>query len=1080
MKRYQKELKNISSARIRSLICMILSCVFFVFICVPVYGDDWETAEGREQNSHLTIDLIGYKEGYSAILYDNSNGLPTSEANDIVQSDDGFLWIGSYAGLIRYDGNVFERLDSSTGITSVKCLHYDSKGRLWIGTNESGVFLMEKNEFRSWSTEDGIGSASIRAIAEDPDGRIYIGSTGGVSVMDENLNVTDLNEPELESQFIQSLACSKDGKIYGLTNDGDGFILEDGKMSAFLSHYDKDFGIVTCLYPDPDAPGYIYYETINGLMLHADYNNISETMSFIDMGNLAQTLNITYSNKRLWFCCRNGIGVLDQGSIVPLENIPMNNSATDMTTDYEGNLWFVSTRQGVMKIVPNQFTDIFAKYGLQKAVVNSTCMLDGTFYIATDDGLIAIDQNGNRLDNITVDEARFASVDNTESNGPFNLLSMLEGARLRSLTVDSKDRLWISAWRQYGVLCYDHGSLTIYSDTDGLFSNNVRRVEEREDGSYIVAVTGGVNVIKDGAVVAGYANDDGIENTEILTVEPGKNGDILCGSDGGGIFVLTDHGTIHIGKEEGLTSEAVMRIKYDEQHDVYWIVTGNSLAWMSSDYQLHTIKNFPYANNFDLYKGKNDMMWILSSNGIYVTSAVSLLNDSAKNPLHYGIPNGLPCIATANSYSWVTENGDLYIAGSTGVAKVNINTPYVNISNLKASIPYIEADGEMLYPDEGGGFTIDSSVRKLTIHPYVFNYSLIDPQVTYRLKGFDTTFTTVMRSDLMPVTYTNLSSGEYSFVIQLVDQMGGGNKVMSVRITKIKALMENAWFYALIFLAVVLLAIVGVRTYVRYTVSRLEKKHRQEKENERIMSELNMAGGIQQSMLPHEFPPYPDRDEFSIYAYMHPAKEVGGDFYDYFLIDDDHLCLVIADVSGKGIPAALFMMMSKIIVQTYATTGISPAEILSKANDTISDNNPVEMFVTVWIGILEISTGILKAANAGHEYPYVRKNGRFSMLKDKHGFIIGGMKDIFYNEYEVRMEPGDCIFVYTDGVPEAANASKEMFKTDRLLTALNKEPQASVEKILTNVNAAVHDFVKNAEQFDDLTMLCLEYHGKKK
>ena len=163
-------------------------------------------------------------------------------------------------------------------------------------------------------------------------------------------------------------------------------------------------------------------------------------------------------------------------------------------------------------------------------------------------------------------------------------------------------------------------------------------------------------------------------------------------------------------------------------------------------------------------------------------------------------------------------------------------------------------------------------------------------------------------------------------------------------------------------------------------------------------------------------------------------------------------------------------MMSKIIVQSYANTGISPAEILSNANETLSDNNPIEMFVTVWLGILEISTGKLTAANAGHEYPYIMKNGQFSMLKDKHGFVIGGMKGVRYKEYEVQLEPGDRIFVYTDGVPEATNAQNAMFQNDNLLKALNKDPEASPEQILANVN--------DAEQFDDLTMLCLEYKGK--
>ncbi len=250
-------------------------------------------------------------------------------------------------------------------------------------------------------------------------------------------------------------------------------------------------------------------------------------------------------------------------------------------------------------------------------------------------------------------------------------------------------------------------------------------------------------------------------------------------------------------------------------------------------------------------------------------------------------------------------------------------------------------------------------------------------------------------------------------------------------------------------------------------------------EKERISTELSLATKIQAAMMPHIFPAFPERSEFDIYASMDPAKEVGGDFYDFFLVDEDHLCMVIADVSGKGIPAALFMMASKIILQSCAMLGQSPADILAKTNEAICSNNQEEMFVTVWLGILEISTGKLTAANAGHEYPVLKKaSGSFELLKDKHGLVIGAMDGMRYKEYELQMEPGAKLFVYTDGVPEATNGDKELFGVERMLTALNGSPDTGPKKILENVRSAVDDFVKDAEQFDDITMLCMEYKGK--
>ena len=247
-------------------------------------------------------------------------------------------------------------------------------------------------------------------------------------------------------------------------------------------------------------------------------------------------------------------------------------------------------------------------------------------------------------------------------------------------------------------------------------------------------------------------------------------------------------------------------------------------------------------------------------------------------------------------------------------------------------------------------------------------------------------------------------------------------------------------------------------------------------ERERISAELSMAEAIQASMLPHTFPPFPNRDEFELYASMDPAREVGGDFYDFFLVDDDHLCLVIADVSGKGIPAALFMTMSKTILKNTAMLGKSPTETLTIANQVLCTDNQMKMFVTVWIGMLEISTGKLISASAGHEYPAIRRaNGAFELFKDKHGFVLGGIEGMRYKETTLQLEPGDVLFVYTDGLPEATDIHERQFGTERMLSALNTAPSDSPERLLDHVRGAVDAFVGTAEQFDDLTMLCIRY-----
>lgn len=281
-----------------------------------------------------------------------------------------------------------------------------------------------------------------------------------------------------------------------------------------------------------------------------------------------------------------------------------------------------------------------------------------------------------------------------------------------------------------------------------------------------------------------------------------------------------------------------MRIKYDPAHRVFWLITGNSISWMTEDYQVNAVQNFPYSNNFDLYENSRGEMWVLSGDGIYVVSTEELLKNGDIDSVHYGIANGLPSITTSNSYSALTEEGYLYISGSSGVVKVNIEAPRENIGDLKQAVPYIDADGVRIYADETGGFTLPSNVRRLTIYGFVFNYSLSDPQISYYLEGFDKEAMTVSRSKLEPVIYTNLPGGSYRFVMRLKDSMGGESKSLSVSIVKKKAIHEQLWFYILIDLLMLVTAALLTRAYVRRKMRILEEKHREDVKRERLENEL--------------------------------------------------------------------------------------------------------------------------------------------------------------------------------------------------------------------------------------------------
>ena len=249
-------------------------------------------------------------------------------------------------------------------------------------------------------------------------------------------------------------------------------------------------------------------------------------------------------------------------------------------------------------------------------------------------------------------------------------------------------------------------------------------------------------------------------------------------------------------------------------------------------------------------------------------------------------------------------------------------------------------------------------------------------------------------------------------------------------------------------------------------------------EKERIGAELSMATAIQSSQLPKLFPAFPSRPEFDIYASMTPAKEVGGDFYDFFLIDDDHIGLVMADVSGKGVPAALFMMVSRVLIKSHLQNGETPGEALSNVNEQLCESNEAELFVTVWAAVIELSTGRGVAANAGHEHPALRRaGGEYQLIVYRHSPAVATMEGMRFREHEFKLYPGDSLFVYTDGVAEATNAHNELFGPERTLDALNLDPDARPMTVLSNVMAGIDAFVADAEQFDDITMLCFRYNG---
>ncbi len=727
-------------------------------------GDEGSAGKAGEQN-RINMTGGGYavtgqinNVGYAAKLYDASNGLPTSDANCVFASDDGYIWIGGYSGIIRYDGNTFERLDSSGGLTNGRVIFQDSSGRLWFGTNDNGILVKDENEWIHYTYRDGIPSSSARTIAQAGDGTVYIGLAVGVSYVGLDMKIHNLEDPQLSSENIDHLISDGGGKIYGNTWNGDIFCIEGGKVTQFFNWESLETGRITAVYADRRNPGYVYLGTDSGDLYYGVFGSAVSKLLRIEVSELDTINDITPACGRIWLCSGSMAGYLDEDNgFHLLDNLPMNNSVEMMTSDYQGNLWFASSRQGVMKVVTSNFRDLTSLSGLPAGVVNSTCLKGGSLYIGTDSGLQILDGDGKIVEN--------------------ELTEYVGEARVRCIVEDSRGVLWIcTADGEKGLIrCEErNGSLDIRSITkrEGLADNRVRCALETSDNSIVVGTNDGLSIIRDGRVERTVSASDGLQNTVILTVADGGNGKVYAGTDGGGIYVIEGEKITSLGRDDGLTSDVVMRIKRDDYRGVYWIITSNSIEWMK-DGIITSVTHFPYNNNFDVYFDSLDNIWILSSFGIFSVKAEDMLGSEAFDYSLYTMSNGLPSVPTGNSFSELDNEGNLYISGRNGVSRINIDHFFEENEKIRVHVKSVICGAGEINPDETGAYILPPDAGRIQISASILDYTLSNPMIRMYLEGVDDPGITEEQSSLSALEFTDLNYGNYRLHIQVVNRADG-------------------------------------------------------------------------------------------------------------------------------------------------------------------------------------------------------------------------------------------------------------------------------------------------------------------
>ena len=690
--------------------------------------------------------------GYTTELYDARNGLPTSDANCVFSASDGYIWVGGYSGILRYDGRTFERFDSTQGLTSGRVIFEDRDHRMWIGTNDNGIVVMDGEESYRITYKDGLPSSSVRGICQCGDGTIVVGTTSGMVTVDVELKAHLIRHEAVNEQYISRMKQDEAGRIYANTNNGDVICVENGSVIGSYTSKQLGIGDVSVIYPDPKDHKKLYIGTIEGKLYYGTLWQGRIRLEQIETPQLQdEVTGITSACDRIWVNTLSNTGYLDEWKHFHLlEDIPLTNSIEMMTADYQGNLWYASSRQGVMKVVSCNFRDILQKAGMEPTVVNTTCVRDGLVYIGADDGLKIVSDTELKVEN--------------------ELTRYIDTTRIRCIMKDSKDNLWICTYvDDKGLICYTPDDRMIhYTTKNGLVSNETRCVTEASDGSILVGTNGGLSIIRNGSVVKNISEADGLTNTVLLSVEEGGDGCIYAGSDGNGIHVIDGDKIRDITREDGLTSDVILRIKHDKKRNVDWLITSNSIQYIR-DGKVCNVSSFPYNNNFDIYFGEGDAIWILSSYGIYRVRAQELLDNKVQDYQLYTLANGLPGVPTANGFSDLSEDGILYVAERTGACRMDINGEFGHSSDIHLGLKSVTCDGEELFADEDGGYTIPRNTGRVQIHVAALDYTMSNPTVRVFLEGSDDEGITVNQDQLSALEYTGLKYGKYTLHIQTVD-----------------------------------------------------------------------------------------------------------------------------------------------------------------------------------------------------------------------------------------------------------------------------------------------------------------------
>ncbi|SDM48471.1 hybrid sensor histidine kinase/response regulator [Lachnospira pectinoschiza] len=774
-----------------------------------------DSALDSSSTSNLNTD---FNISYTGVIYGLENGLNTSQINDIVQTSDGYIYVGTYAGLYRYDGVEFEFMDIDTKISNVKKLMVDRLDRLWIATNDSGVicYNYETGDKYYFSTEEGLCSDSIRDICDDGNGNIFISTASYISKISlmaykSNLANYVVDQFEItnydalsEISYTDSICAYGEEQICGVNKDGQVFALDHGNIVTIYSPTGKDYSYTSIEYStDEDC---FYIGTSSNLIEKAKLENGNFICyESIDIGDISNINYINYSSnfEGCFISAENGLAYLSTSN--ELENLTrsdFNASIRNMLVDVQGNVWFTSSMHGVLKLSLNPFVNAISTKNTDVGSVNSV-IADGEYlYLATDSGILTVDSKGEIVEN--------------------EAFKIFEGIRVRNIFKDSNKNLWISNNGSDGlVLIKADGSVRTYNSSNSeILGEHFRFCMELTDGRILAASDLGVNFIENYEVTTTLGKKDGIEVTKILSALEETIGDevtgepesrIYIGTDGAGVYeIRNDHIVNHFSKEEGLESQIVLKIVNCSEGRLY--VASNDIYYHSDAGEITRLDNFPYTNNYDVYIDSNHMAYVSASTGMYVLEEKDLLaNEESYGFTLLDYKRGLDTSLVANSFNY-HKNSKLYICCSDGVRILDLDSYGDMDTHFSITISEFTQGNEAIKLTNGL-YNIPAGRGQISITPCILNYTVSDPLVYIELEGIDEEGVYYRQSGLETLNYDRLPYGLHKLRIRVLsDSLSTSYKESVFLLYKNAKMYEHLYFR--IYLAAVVILLVAILVWI--------------------------------------------------------------------------------------------------------------------------------------------------------------------------------------------------------------------------------------------------------------------------